>query len=109
MNPRIEDIARRIVDLELSDKSRADVRALMRAIFDGLDDQVREAVIRRAIEIERAEIEEEADKAAILVRLLKATGCPDGKDPVAWLLDAGLIEPDDGGYRLTAKAVTRAV
>jgi hypothetical protein len=89
----IETIARRLVDLKLTDKSRAEVDDLVRPIVEDLDDDTRAAALARATEIKQAKaLLYQADQLDGLDRLLNMPGCPKGKAGWNWLLKRALIE-----------------
>jgi len=56
------------------------------------------------------EMLEHADALETLLRLAEASGIPEGRPVIPWLLERGLIvKLANGGYALTAKAGPRAV
>jgi hypothetical protein len=65
------------------------------------------AVLDRAAEIAREYAKAafaEADATECLVRLANAAGCPDSESVIPWLLERGLIEKVEDGWRFkTAK------
>lgn len=102
MTNQVEDIAKRVVDLKLNDKPRAEIEALV----EDLDDETREAVLARAVAIMQAQgeaLQRESDRLDSLSRLLLMPGCPAGQAGWDWLLQRGLIEETERGWRVTEK------
>jgi hypothetical protein len=108
-----EILAAAICSIERDGLTQSEIDAQILAIAGHLADGTCGPLIDRVAEIVQqrmAAAARQADTLAQVERLARASACPDDAPMLPWLLQHGLIEVgDDGAYRLTAKASTRAV
>jgi hypothetical protein len=112
MESQIERMAVEICAIQRDGMTEAEIDARLFEIAGHLADGTCGPLIDRVGEILRARMAVIARQAEILATigsLANATNCPDDVSPVAWCLQLGVVEDDEGGYRLTARSRTRVV